>query len=106
MEKVLSFAAEHPYVFLSVLFGALFFLYALIGNIAKYIADVKINNARCKRVDSALDKGFEYVELGDMILQKHDENVKEKAPLTKEEKDADKIINIGDVLKQLKGGKS
>lgn len=106
MEEVLSFAKEHPYVCLSVVLSAFLFLYALFGTIAKCIRDVKINKARCIRVDSALDRDYEYIELGDMVLQKHDENVKERIALPKQEKDNDKIVDFVDVLKQLKGGGS
>lgn len=104
MESLLSFASDHPVFVLSVFLGGLFFLYALIGSIAKSIADVKINKEKCKRVDSAITEGYEYVELGDMILQKHDDNVKEKVVLPEREKNDAKIINIVDTLKQLGGG--
>ena len=39
-----------------------------------------------------------------MVLQKHDENVKEKVVLPKEDKSDAKIINIIDYMKQLGGG--
>lgn len=102
---VLSFASEHPYIFLSVLIGGFCFLYALISSVAKSIADVKINKTRCKQVDSALNKGYEYIELGDMVLQKHDENVKEREVPPKQEQN-NNIINFYDFIKNLRGGAS
>lgn len=104
MESLLSFASSHPYVVVCVSCSVFFFLYALIGSISKSIADVKNTKEKCKRVDSAINNGYEYIELGDMVLQKHDENVKEKVVLPKEDKSDAKIINIIDYMKQLGGG--
>lgn len=104
MESFLSFASSHPYIVVCVFCCGFFFLYALIGSIARSIADVKITKEKCKRVDSAINNGYEYVELGDMVLQKHDENVKEKVVLPKQEESNAKIVNIIDYMKQLGGG--
>lgn len=104
MESLLSFAAKHPYIVLGVCIGTFFFLYALIGSISKNIADIKINKEKCKRVDSAIENNYEYVELDSMVLQKHDENVKERVTLPEQKKNDTKIINIIDIMKHLGGG--
>lgn len=104
MEPLLSFALQHPYVVLSVFLGCV--LCVLIGSIVKSITKVIINRDRCKRVDAAIANGYEYVELDDMVLQKHDENVKERVSLPTQEKNDAKIISIIDCVRHFKGGAS
>ncbi len=102
MESLLSFAANHPYVVIGVfcICGCFVFLCALIGS----MVDLKKTKEKCKRVDAAINNGYEYIELGDMVLQKHDENVKAKVILPKQEKRETKTVNIIDFLKQSGGG--
>ena len=106
MGSLLSFAASHLYVVIGVLFGGFAFLYALIGSISKSIAEVKNTKEKCKRVDSAINNGYEYIKVGDMVLQKHDENIKEEAVLPAQEGSESKTVNIIDLMKHLGGGAS